>query len=90
MIEYFLLTVITFGGFFFLFYFLLAKKVEGVTKRVDAIFTVDKPTPNEASEKEESPLEVQEQNITGIPPDVKFEVEDQTQTPIGYEERKAP
>lgn len=53
-------------------------------KRIDSIFTVDIPTPNEATQKEEKPIDLSEQNMLNIPPDVKFQIEADDNVPPGF------
>ena len=85
---YFFLTIAICGVYSIILYFLISKKIEDIHKRVDNIFTVDKPTPNEASKDNGELLELEEQNILNIPPNIKFEVEGSDQVPIGYEEQQ--
>jgi len=71
-------------------YFLFGKKLEkninNIHKRIDMIFTIDKPLPNEASKKNDLLQDLNEQNIY-IPPNVKFEVEGQDNIPIEYQKK---
>lgn len=71
-------------------YFLFGKKLEkslnNIHKRIDMIFTVDKPTPNEASKNNDSLTELNEQNVY-LPPSVKFEVEGQDNVPLEYQNK---
>jgi len=59
----------------FVAYFLFGKKLENnisnIHKRIDMIFTVDKPIPNEAAKDNGSIQELNEQNVY-LPPSVKF------------------
>ena len=54
---------------------LIHKRIEEVHKRIDAIFTVDKPSENEATKVDENIVDLDENNAYDIPDNVKFAVE---------------
>lgn len=59
------------------------KETQKLHKRIDGIFTVDLPTPNEASKPEENTVELNEQNI--LPQGVGLEIEGADENiPPGY------
>ena len=71
---------------YFLFGKKLEKNIDNIHKRIDMIFSVDKPSPNDAA-KSGGPLqELNEQNVY-IPPNVKFEVEGQDNVPLEYQNK---
>ena len=53
-------------------------------RRIDNIFTVDLPSPNEATKKTSDGIELNEQNALNIPPDVKIELEGDDNVPFGF------
>ena len=58
-------------------------EIQKLHKRVDGIFTVDLPSPNEASKEKNDTVELNEQNI--IPAGVQFELEGKDENiPPGY------
>lgn len=76
-----LFTILTFlcvlGLFgFVLFLHLEAKKsTDKIHRRIDSLFTMDTPTPNEASKVNDNIVDLDEQNTYNVPPDVKLDIE---------------
>lgn len=61
-----------------------------VHKRIDSLFTMDAPSPNEATKKGPDLVDLDEQNIYNLPHDVKTDIEGgDTQVPPEFE-KKAP
>jgi len=59
-----------------------------IHKRIDAIFTIDKPSANDPSLTKNVEENFQEENFLNIPPNVKFEIEGgDSNVPPGYTEK---
>lgn len=66
------------------------KSLVELHKRINNIFSVDFPATNEATKKDNNNVELNEQNMLNIPPDVKFEVEGGDENiPPGYTPAKS-
>lgn len=61
--------------------------IKKVHERIDKIFVVDSPSPNEAMNPDQNQIDLSETHPNQIPRDVKFEVEGgDSQVPPGREE----
>ena len=67
----------------------LSQSLDKVHKRIDQIFVVDIPSPNEATNKDPNEIDLSETDSHQIPKDVKLDVEGgDSQTPPGFEVKK--
>lgn len=66
----------------------LFSEVKKLHDRIDGIFVVDKPSPNEATQAAPEDDQLNENSIVNVPKDLKFEVEGgDSQVPPGYIEK---
>ena len=62
-------------------------RILNLHKRIDQIFVIDKPQENEAMKEDPNEVELSEQNLMGVPSDVKFSVEGgDSAIPPGFKE----
>ena len=68
---------------------LINNAILAVNKRIDSIFVIDKPSPNDATKADDTSIEFSETNPLNLPADLKIEVEGgDTTTPPGFKAQK--